>query len=314
VKQKIIIIVGPTATGKTKLSIELCKYFNGEVVSGDSMQIYKHMTIGTAKPSKEEMQGIKHHLIDIVEPWDCFDVAKFKEHAQKAVKEISVSGKLPFLVGGTGLYINSFIDNVNLGSYKADYEYRAFLEERAKNEGGAVLLEELREVDPVVASRLHENDVKRIIRGLEIYKVTGVSQSEHNEKSRLEESPYEPLIIGLNYADRQKLYERINLRVDIMLENGLLQEVKELFEMDLPEKSTAIQAIGYKELRDYLENGIGLEEAVDKIKQESRRYAKRQLTWFKKDTRINWINIDEFKDFDQIFSHCKNMVESFINI
>lgn len=304
------MIVGPTATGKTKLSVELSKKYQGEVISCDSMQIYKYMTIGTAKPTSEEMQAVPHHLIDIAEPSETFDVSRFKKLAAEKVLEITDRGHLPVLCGGTGLYINSFVDNIDFGEYESDFEYRKELEAFAGKNGNKALLDQLYQVDRVTAERLHENDVKRIIRALEIYKVTKIPQSEHILNSRKNESPYAPLFIGLTCRDRQKLYDRINLRVDKMMEEGLLDEVKRLLQMNLPERCTAMQAIGYKELVGFLNGSDSLEAAVDKIKQESRRYAKRQLTWFKKDSRIHWISIDEFGEFEQILHICFKYMEN----
>lgn len=313
-KIPVLCIVGPTAAGKTKLAVEMSKKFNGEVISCDSMQIYKHMTIGTAKPTDEEMEGIPHHLINILEPSEKFDVSRFKKLAASKVLEIKERGKLPVLCGGTGLYINSFIDNIDFGEYESDIDYRKELEKKALEHGGKALLNMLYEVDKITAERLHENDLKRIIRALEIYRVTKVPQSEHIKNSRNKESPYSPLFIGLTFKDRQKLYERIEKRVDIMMENGLLEEVRNLLSIYLPKDSTAMQAIGYKELAGYLRGEESLGSAVDKIKKESRRYAKRQLTWFKKDMRINWIFLDDFSEFKQILPICYKLMENNVSI
>lgn len=288
---KILAVVGATASGKTALAVELAKEYNGEVISCDSMQIYKYMDIATAKPSKEEMQGIKHHLMDFLEPTQSFSVADFTALACEAAKDISSRGKLPVLCGGTGLYFSSFIDNISFSDFGADEDYRRQLEERAKKEGAQTLLEELAEYDPETAASLHPNNLKRIIRAMEHYKASGIPISEQNRLSRLKPSPYDSLIIGIAYKDRQKLYDRINKRVDIMLENGLLQEAKEYYSRD--NSSTASAAIGYKELKPYLDGECSLEEAAESLKQETRRYAKRQITWFKRDKRVRWIYADE---------------------
>lgn len=290
-KIKVLAVVGATASGKTALAVELAKEYNGEVISCDSMQIYKYMDIATAKPSKEEMQGIKHHLIDFLEPDRTFSVADYTALASETARDISERGKLPVLCGGTGLYFNSFIDNISFSDFGADEDYRRQLEERAEKEGAQALLDELAEYDPETASALHPNNLKRIIRAMEHYKVSGMTISEQNRLSRLNPSPYDALIIGIAYKDRQKLYERINKRVDIMVESGLLEEAKEYYSRH--NSATASAAIGYKELKGYFDGECSLDEAVENLKQETRRYAKRQITWFKRDKRVRWIYADE---------------------
>ncbi len=287
-------MVGPTASGKTALAVEVCNAVGGEVVSCDSMQIYRGMNIATAKPSPEEMQGIPHHLIDYVDPCENYSVAIYCEDAKKAIKDIHSRGKMPVLCGGTGLYYSSLADNVRFFEEESDLEYRAILFDRAEKEGAQALLDELREIDPGRAEFLHVNDLNRIVRALEIYHTTGKSITTQNLESKLDPSPYEFRTVCLDAKDRQFLYDRINRRVDIMLQNGLLDEAKAFFENE--NSSTAVQAIGYKELKPYLDGGASLEECVENLKMQTRRYAKRQLTWFRRDEKIKMINIDEESD------------------
>lgn len=308
-KPNILVICGPTATGKTKLSIEIALLKNGEIISADSMQIYKKMDIGTAKPTIEERQGVPHYLIDEIEPNEPFSVVKYKELAVKYIEKIIKENKLPIIVGGTGFYINSVIDNVEFSNYKVDYDYRNKLCETAEKEGGEKLKEMLFKVDETTALKLHNNDIKRLSRALEIFATTGKTQSYWNEQSILKGSPYNPIMLGLTYKNRDLLYEKINSRVDIMLENGLIDEVKELLNSGISENATSMQAIGYKELGLFLKGVISKEEATDKIKQESRRYAKRQLTWFRRDTRIKWFFIDENETNENNFKNIKKYME-----
>ncbi len=290
-KIKILGVVGPTASGKTSLAVELAKKYGGEVISCDSMQIYKHISIATAKPTQAEMQGIKHHLIDFLDLDKSFSVADFVSLASDCAKDISARGKLPVLCGGTGLYFSSFIDNISFSDSGADPEYRAELEKRAEAEGAESLLKELAVYDPETAARLHPNNLKRIIRAMEHYKASGVTISEQNRLSRSVPSPYNPLILGITFKDREELYDRINARVDLMLENGLLEEAKWYFSQQ--NVATASAAIGYKELKPYFCGECSLEEAAANLKQETRRYAKRQLTWFRRDKRVRWIYADD---------------------
>lgn len=300
---KVLVVLGPTASGKTRLSVELAKAFNGEVISADSMQIYKYMNIGTAKPDDEEKQGIPHHLMDIVEPKDTFTLQDYLLLAKKKTDDILSRGKLPIIAGGTGLYITSFMDNISLSDEEGDIEYREKLSEIAEREGGEVLLKKLEEIDPQTAERLHPNNVKRIIRALELYHTTGITITEQNERSKSTPSPYDFYPIGLGYNDREILYGRINHRVDEMMKKGLENEVRTLVETGLlPLDSNAFQAIGYKQFAPYFKSEISLEEVSENIKRESRRYAKRQITWFKRDPRIRWqymddINGDNFEIF-----------------
>ena len=288
-KLKILCVVGPTASGKTDYAVELALKCGGEVVSCDSMQIYKHMDIGTAKPTADEMKGVKHHMIDIIEPNESFSVARFSEMARECIDDILLRGKMPVLCGGTGLYFDSTINNINFIQMDTDEEYRKYLESAAKEFGNEYVYKILKRVDEESAESIHPNNLKRVIRALEIYKTTGKKKSEL-DKEQLSEPLYEPEITGL-MRDREVLYDRINKRVDIMMEKGLVEEVSELIKMGIDTEATSMQAIGYKEIIEYLDGKTSLSDAVDKIKRESRRYAKRQLTWFKRNEKIHWINI-----------------------
>lgn len=288
-KPKILCVVGPTASGKTDYAVELALKCGGEVVSCDSMQIYKHMDIGTAKPTADEMKGVKHHMIDIIEPNESFSVARFSEMARECIDDILLRGKMPVLCGGTGLYFDSTINNINFIQMDTDEEYRKDLESAAKEFGNEYVYKILKRVDEESAESIHPNNLKRVIRALEIYKTTGKKKSEL-DKEQLSEPLYEPEITGL-MRDREVLYDRINKRVDIMMEKGLIEEVSELIKMGIDTEATSMQAIGYKEIIEYLDGKTSLSNAVDKIKRESRRYAKRQLTWFKRNEKIHWINI-----------------------
>lgn len=288
-KPKIIGVVGPTASGKTDYAIRLAKERGGEVVSCDSMQIYRHMDIGTAKPTSEEMQEIPHHMIDIAEPEENFSVARFVKLARECIDDILERGKIPVLCGGTGLYFDSIINNLEFSEMETDEEYRRSLNALAEEKGCEFVHRMLREVDPRSADAIHPNNLKRIIRALEIYKVSGKPKSVLDREQQ-GEPLYEGEIFGLS-RPRDVLYDRINRRVDIMMEQGLLEEVKTLLSMGISPKATSMQAIGYKELVRYLDGTLTLKEAVDKIKQESRRYAKRQITWFKRNPDIIWLEM-----------------------
>lgn len=287
-KSKVIVICGPTASGKTALSIELAKRINGEVVSADSMQIYKDMDIGSAKVTKEEMQGIKHYLVDCVSPDERYSVANYKLDAKKAIEEILKKGKTPIVVGGTGLYIDALIYEIEYQDIKINESYRKELESIKQNKGLEVLYERAVKIDPEAMKKISPNDSKRIMRVLEIYEATGKNKTEQEAESRLKEIPYNYKVFAIT-MDREKLYERINKRVDIMIENGLIEEVKELLKK-YKEFPTAMQALGYKEVKEYLDGKLTKQEMIDKIKQESRRYAKRQLTWFRKNKQTIWID------------------------
>lgn len=289
-KKDVIVIGGPTASGKTGLSVELAKRINGQIVSADSMQIYKEMDIGTAKVTKEEMQGIKHYMIDIVSPDKRYSVAEFKVDAENAIEEIIRNGYTPIVVGGTGLYINSLIYNINYPDLEFDKEYREYLEEKVQTEGLEKLYEQAKKIDEEAVAKISPNDKKRILRILEIYNQTGKTKTELERISREEPPKYNYKVYAINY-ERSKLYDRINLRVDKMLEEGLVQEVRNIKEK-YKEFPTAMQGLGYKEVVQYLENRCTYNEMVEKIKQESRRYAKRQITWFKAIKDIVWLDAE----------------------
>ncbi len=290
-KLPLVITAGPTASGKTRLAIELAKLLNGEIVSADSMQIYKYMNIGSAKPTAEEQKEVKHHLIDFLEPDAVFSVADYTEMAHDVIGKLISEGKMPVMCGGTGLYINSVVNDVTFGETDTNDDIRAELAKTAREKGNDALIEMLAEFDPVSAARLHPNNVRRVIRAIEFYKVTGQTISSHQEMTKQTEGRYNPVMFCIAW-DRQKLYERINKRVDKMLEDGLLEEVKRLMEAGYTKALNSMKAIGYKELIDYYNGETTLEEAVELIKQSSRRYAKRQLTWFRRDKRIHWLNAD----------------------
>ncbi len=305
-KQFVIVICGPTASGKTALSVELAKEFDAEIISADSMQIYKGMDIATAKPSLEERQGIPHYLMDFLDPSESFSVADYVRLGHERIKDIASRGKVPMIVGGTGLYISSLINNIRFEESECDYAYREELRLLAEEKGNGYLLDMLREIDPVTAAALHENNQSRVIRALEVYKVTGKTMSQTQEESRTEPSPYEPCMIALDY-DREQLYDRINRRVDVMMEMGLIDEAKNFFSKgNLP---TAAQAIGYKELSPYFKGEKELAECIDHLKQETRKYAKRQLTWFRKDDRIHWIKASDTVPFREIFENAKKYIK-----
>ena len=287
-KPKVIVICGPTASGKTALSIELAKEINGEIISADSMQIYEDMDVGTAKPTKEEMDGVKHYLIGNVSPTVRYSVASFKKDALNAIDEILKKGKTPIIVGGTGLYVDSLVHGIEYDDLDIDLDYRNELEQIAESKGLEFLYEEAYKIDPQAMEKISINDKKRIFRVLEIYKATGKTKTMQEIESRSKENPYDYIVFAIT-MDREKLYERINLRVDKMIENGLVDEVKNLIEK-YDELPTAIQGLGYKEVVLYLKNEISYVEMIEKIKQETRRYAKRQLTWFRRNKNIIWLD------------------------
>ncbi|MCQ4023141.1 MULTISPECIES: tRNA (adenosine(37)-N6)-dimethylallyltransferase MiaA [unclassified Ruminococcus] len=306
-KIPLVAVVGPTASGKTSLGIELAKKYNGEIISADSMQIYKYMDIATAKPTKKEMQGIPHHLIGFCPPDTPFSVADYVAVAKEKILDIHSREKLPIIVGGTGLYISSLLNNIEFSQSSSDENLREELLSVAKAQGADKLLEMLSEFDSESAKRLSEQkNVKRIVRAIEIYKTTGVTMTESIKNSRLSQPPYNDVRIGLKSENRQLLYDRVNKRVDIMLESGLLDETKRIMALNLGK--TAKMAIGYKELIPYLEGSMTLDDAIEKLKMETRRYAKRQLTWFRRDEKINWIDIDKLSNGDIIKEAC-NIVE-----
>jgi tRNA dimethylallyltransferase len=307
----LIVLIGPTAVGKTKLSIELAKRFNGEIISGDSMQIYKSMDIGTAKVTKEEMEGIPHHLIDIKEPYESFSTAEFQELVRTKIDEISSRGRVPMIVGGTGLYIQSVIYDYHFTDAPSDPSFRNKLEKEAEEHGPDFLHERLKAEDPESASRIHPNNVRRVIRALEIIHCTGKTAAELQE-NQSPELLYDTAIIGLT-MDRELLYKRINLRVDLMLAQGLLEEVKYFYDQGLKE-CQSIQAIGYKELYDYFAGKINFEAAVENLKQNSRRYAKRQLTWFRNKMNVEWFDMSVSNDAEKKFAEISKFIEGKLEI
>ena len=286
--KKIVVICGPTASGKTALSIALAKAFDGEVVSADSMQIYRRMDIGTAKPTKEEMDGVPHHMLDVAEPGEAYSVSRYVEEATACVEDILARGKLPIVCGGTGLYIDGLIRGTNYQPAGTDNGIREQLEGEWETQGAEQMMARLAAADPDSAARLHLSDKRRILRALEVYLATGETITVHNARTKAIPPRYEAVMIGLNTEPRQILYDRIDRRVGVMLEQGLLQEVQSLLEDGLLE-GTAAQAIGYKELLAYFRGEMTLETAADLIRQKSRNYAKRQLTWFRRDDRVKWI-------------------------
>ena len=293
-KTPIIVIVGPTASGKTELSVKLAKKLDAEIISADSMQIYKNMHIASAAADEEEKEGIPHHLLEFLEPTESFSVADFVKKAATLIEDIAGRGKAVIIVGGTGLYINSLVDNITFSEDPVSDTLRAELTEKFDKIGGQAMLEELRAFDPDSADRLHPNNKKRIIRAFEIYLSTGITMTRQLEASRLIASPYKPFMIGIGFSNRELLYERINLRVDKMLEKGLLSEAEAAYKNQ--NAATASQAIGHKELFPYFSGDVTLEDAAEALKGSTRRYAKRQLTWFRRDERINWIYRDECDD------------------
>ena len=299
-KPKVIVICGPTASGKTALSIEVAKKINGEIISCDSMQIYKDMNIGTAKPTKEEMGEIKHYLIDYVLPTERYSVAEYKKDAKKAIKEVIEKGKTPIIVGGTGLYVDSLIYEIEYPEIKFDEEYRKKLEKEVEEEGLEKLYEKAKKIDPIAIQKISKTDKKRILRVLEIYHATGKTKTEQEIISRQKEPEYDYKVYGLLW-DRQKLYDRINLRVDIMIEQGLIEEVKTILKK-YSKFPTAMQGLGYKEVVQYLNKEITKEEMIEKIKQETRRYAKRQMTWFRKNKQTIWLNAEDKQNNINIIS------------
>ena len=303
-KIKIVCIVGATASGKTALSIELAKRFNGEIISADSMQVYKGMPIATAAVTEEEKQGVPHHLVEFLDPNDAFSVAEFAKLAKEKISDISGRGKLPIIAGGTGLFIDSLVNNITFSDVGINKKLRSELEEKTNDE----LYEMLESVDKCSAQNIHKNNRKRVIRALELY-FGGTSKTRQNEESRKEESPFEALYIGINYKNRELLYQRINQRVDLMAENGLIEEAEKMLSKT---SSTSAQAIGHKELVPYFEGKASLDEALEKIKQETRRYAKRQLTWFRKNENINWLYADEMSA-DELIAKAQELTENFLN-
>ncbi len=304
-KIPVVAVVGPTASGKSDLAVEICRRFNGEAVSADSMQIYKGLDISTAKPTEEEKKGIPHYMMDFLDTKESFSVAEYQAMAGECIKDIHSRGKLPVIVGGTGLYIDTLLNNVRLTEDSFDEALRAKLLKRVEEEGIDSLLTELEKIDPEYASKMHPNNVKRIVRALEVWYSSGTTMTQQIENSKAE-SPYEVLYLGLDAKDRDFLYNRINLRVDIMLANGLEAEAKDYLAQ--PDMSTSSQAIGCKELKPYFNGEMTLSEAAENLKQATRRYAKRQLTWFRRNKEIKWLFIDSFLSKDEMYEKAFNII------
>ena len=303
-KYKVVVIVGPTASGKTSLAINLAKRFNGEIISADSMQVYKGIEIASAAPSEEEKERIPHHLISFLEPNVQYSVCDFVCDANKKIIEVSKKGKLPIIVGGTGLYIDSLIQNIDFGENTGS-QIREELENKANSLGLEALYEELKTLDIDSYNKIKSNDKKRIIRALEVYYATGETITERNLRSKDNESNLLPIILGINYSNRSVLYERINTRVDLMVQNGLIQEAKNAFLN--PKFKGAKFAIGHKELFGFFKNEISLDEAIENLKMQTRRYAKRQITWFKRNEKINWLNAEE-----NYLSNAEALIDEFL--
>lgn len=302
-KQPLIVLTGPTAVGKTSLSISLAKAVNGEIISADSMQVYKKMDIGSAKIRSEEMQGIPHYLVDVLEPEEEFHIVKFQQMAKKAMEDIYSRGKIPILVGGTGFYIQAVTKDIDFTEAQQENDYRKELEALAEEKGGEHLHEMLRKVDPVSADAIHAHNVKRVIRALEFYHQNGSPISAHNEEQKQHESPYNLAYFVLNMP-RELLYERIDLRVDQMMKEGLLEEVSRLKEEGCHRGMVSMQGLGYKEILAYLDGEYPLEEAVRVLKRDTRHFAKRQLTWFRREQEVTWVNKDQFSyQKDQILGY-----------
>ncbi len=309
-KIPVIAVVGPTASGKTALSINIAKRFSGQVVSADSMQIYEKMNIATAKPTEDEMQGIPHHLIGFQPIEKKFSVAEYVTLAKECIEKIHSQGDLPVIAGGTGLYVDSLLQNIQFSQEDENTEIRKELTEMFDEKGAEFMLNWLQEIDPQTADRLHLKDKSRIIRALEIYKATGKTMTEQKALSKTKPSPYNTLYIGINYRDRNVLYDRINRRVDIMVENGLLEEAKDFYNIE--SDKTACQAIGYKELAPYFNGEKTLDECLESLKIETRHYAKRQLTWFRKNENINWIYPDDYENQEDMLESVYEIINEFL--
>ena len=292
-KKPLIIITGPTAAGKTSLSVRLAKALGGEIISADSMQVYRHMDIGSAKVTKEEMEGVPHYLIDVLEPTEPFNVAMFQQMAKEAVQTIYSHGRIPILAGGTGFYIQALLYDINFQETGEDPSIRLSLEALAEEKGGEYLHQLLAQADPQAAEEIHPNNVKRVIRALEYFQQTGQRISEHNQQERQKKSPYAFRYYVIN-MERSRLYQRIDQRVDLMMQQGLVQEVEKLREMGGRRGMVSMQGLGYKEILDYLNGEISLEEAVYQLKRDTRHFAKRQLTWFKRERQVRWLNWEDF--------------------
>lgn len=309
-KIPVIAVIGPTASGKTGLAVEIAKKFGGEVVSADSMQIYSELTIGTAKPTEKEMDGVKHYLIGHKSIDDEYSVADYVEEAKKAIDNITSKNKIPVLCGGTGLYVDSLLSNTEFSEIKSSPEIREKLFEFAKENGNEALFEKLCKIDPESAAKTHANNLSRVVRALEVFEVTGKTMSEHQKDSHPVPSIYEVCYIGTNFADREKLYSRIEQRIDEMLIEGVEEEARFLFEHN--GTCTAAQAIGYKEFYPYFRGEMSREEAVSVLKKETRHYAKRQLTWFRRNEKINWIYRDKYSEKEDFYKAAFDIIEKFL--
>lgn len=309
-KKPMVILTGPTAVGKTKLSIALAKALNGEIISADSIQVYKYMDIGSAKITEEEMQGVKHYMVDIMSPFEDFNVSVFKSKCEECLEEIYKNGHIPIIVGGTGFYIQAILNDISFTENDDNKEIRAELEQFYQEKGVDYLFDMLMEIDPKSAEVIHKNNVKRVIRAIEYFRLTGQKISEHNETERQKDSAYNSCYFVLN-DEREKLYSKIEIRIDEMLKQGLVEEVKKLKEMGCSRNMVSMQGLGYKEILDYLDGNCTLDEAVDILKRDTRHFAKRQLTWFRREKEVIWVNKDEFKYDDEkilefMLGKCKN--------
>lgn len=308
-KKPMIILTGPTAVGKTDLSIQLAKAMNGEIISADSMQVYRHMDIGSAKVTPEEMDGVPHHLIDVLEPEEEFNVVVFQKLAKEALTGIYERGHIPIIVGGTGFYIQALLYDIDFTENDGDTAIRRELEKLAQTQGAGCLHQMLQEIDPESAAAIHQNNVKRVIRAIEFYRQTGKKISLHNEQEREKQSPYQFLYYVLD-TDRKTLYERIDRRVDLMMEHGLVDEVKHLADMGCTRDMVSMQGLGYKEILDYLSGEIPLEEAVYILKRDTRHFAKRQITWFKRERDVRWLELEQFQnDRKKVLKHILDEIE-----
>ena len=309
-KIPVIAVIGPTASGKTRLAVEIAKKIGGEVVSADSMQIYSELTIGTAKPTEEEMGGIKHHLVGHKSIDDEYSVADYVEEAKKAIDDIVLRNKIPVICGGTGLYVDSLLSNTEFSEIKSSPEIREKLFEFAKENGNEALFEKLRIIDPESAAKTHANNLSRVVRALEVFEVTGKTMSEHQRDSHPVPSAYDVCYIGTNYSEREKLYARIEQRIDEMLTKGVEKEARFLFEHN--GTCTAAQAIGYKEFYPYFRGEMSREDAVSVLKRETRHYAKRQLTWFRRNPKINWLFRDNYSEKQEFIDEALKIVNDFL--
>ncbi len=309
-KIPVIAVIGPTASGKTGLAVNIAKKFGGEVISADSMQIYSELTIGTAKPTEKEMDGIVHHLVGNKSIDEEYSVANYVEDAKKAITEVYEKGKIPVLCGGTGLYVDSLLSNTEFSEIKSDPAVREKFFDFAKTNGNEALFEKLKTIDPQTASKTHANNLLRVVRALEVYEITGKTMSEHQRDSHPVPSIYDVCYIGTTFADREKLYARIEQRIDKMLEEGVEKEAKYLFEHS--GTCTAAQAIGYKEFYPYFRGETSIEDAVAVLKKETRHYAKRQVTWFKRNDKINWLCRDEFSSKEDLYEAAFKIIEDFL--